>query len=107
MILSPGLPAIMIVTAGGHGCDFPTRSHCQRYGPSGLGRAGTRIVGCSPDKPMLLISSSHEGFSRERVFISMNRHEESSLPGITSLRFIDIIAEAQPEGPLQVSSCCY
>ena len=34
----------------------------KRYGPSGSGRAGPRIVGCSPDKPgpMLLISSSHE-----------------------------------------------
>ena len=43
------------------------------YGPTGSGRAGTRIVGSSPDKPMLLISSSHangykaEGFSRQRV----------------------------------------
>ena len=26
-----------------------------------------------------------EGFSRQRVFISMNRNEESSLPGITSM----------------------
>ena len=58
-----------------------------------LGRAGTRIVGCSPDKPMLLISSSHEKqtaikpiASRDReFFISMNRHKESSLPGITSV----------------------
>ena len=32
----------------------------KRYGPSGSGRAVPRIVGCSPDKPMLLISSSHE-----------------------------------------------
>ena len=32
-----------------------------RNGPSGSGRAGTRTVRCrSPDKPMLLISSSHE-----------------------------------------------
>ena len=31
-----------------------------RYWPSCSGRAGTRIVECSPDKPMLLISSSHE-----------------------------------------------
>ena len=35
---------------------------CVRNGPSGSGRAGTRTVTrCrSPDKPMLLISSSHE-----------------------------------------------
>ena len=26
-----------------------------------------------------------EGFSRQRVLISMNRNEESSLPGITSM----------------------
>ena len=32
----------------------------KRYGPSGSGRAVPRIVGCNPDKPMLLISSSHE-----------------------------------------------
>ena len=31
-----------------------------RYGPSGSGRAGTRIVVWGTDKPMLLISSSHE-----------------------------------------------
>ena len=29
-----------------------------------------------------------EGFSRQRVFISMNRSEESNLPGITSVRSI-------------------
>ena len=57
------------------------------YGSSGSGRVGTRIVGCSPDKPMQLISSSHkkqykaEGFSRQRIFISMNRNEDSGLPG--------------------------
>ena len=71
------------------------RSIAGRYGPSGSGRARTRIVGCSPDKRMLLISSSHDSekqtaikprarASCDRVFISMNRNEESSLPGITS-----------------------
>ena len=46
-----------------------------RYGPSGSGRSRTRIVGCSPDKPMLWIVAREangykaEGFSRERVFI--------------------------------------
>ena len=93
MILSPGLPAIMIVTAGGHGCDFPTRSHWQRYGPSGLGPRTGRDSDCRVQP-----RQSHEGFSRERVFISMNRHEETSLPGITSLQFIDITAKARP-GP--------
>ena len=44
-----------------------------RYGPSGSGRTGTRIVGCSPDKPMLSIVAREangykaEGFSRQRV----------------------------------------
>ena len=38
--------------------DTPAQQH--RYGPSGSGRAGTRSVGRSPDKPMLWISSSHE-----------------------------------------------
>ena len=48
----------------------------QRYGPSGSGQAGTRIVRCSPNKPMLLISSSHEKqtaikqrASRDREFL--------------------------------------
>ena len=48
-----------------------------RYGASGSGRAGTRIVGCSSDKPMLLISSEHEKqtavkprASRDREFLS-------------------------------------
>ena len=31
------------------------RDPAVRYGPYGSGRAGPRIVGCSPDKPMLLI----------------------------------------------------
>ena len=58
-----------------------------------LGRAGTWIFVCSPDKPMLLISSSHEKqpaikpiASRDKAFsISMNRNKESSLPVITSV----------------------
>ena len=47
-----------------------------RCGPSGSGRAGPRIVGCSPDKSMLLISSSQEKqtaikprASRDREFL--------------------------------------
>ena len=54
------------------------------YGPSGSERAGTRIVGCSLDKPMLFIVArgangyKAEGFSRQRVFI----HDEGWLaPG--------------------------
>ena len=35
--------------------EVPKRSS---YGPSGSGRASTRSVGCSPDKPMLSISQS-------------------------------------------------
>ena len=64
----------------------------KRYWPSGSGRPGPGLaasVGCSQDKPMLLISSSHEKrtavklrASRNREFYVMNRNEESSLPGI-------------------------
>ena len=53
--------------------DFTVDCH---YGPSGSEWAGTRSVGRSPVKTMLLISSSHEkqtaiteGFSIQRVFI--------------------------------------
>ena len=42
-----------------------------RYGPSGSGRAGTRSVGCSPDKPMLLISSAHEKQTRSLRLIAV------------------------------------
>ena len=55
---------------------------------------------------MLLISSSHEkangykaeGFSRQRVIISMNRNEESKLPVITSMQSIS--RRGRPRGPL-------
>ena len=60
----------------------PRAAVLARYGPSGSGRAGTRSVGCSPDKPMLLISSSHEKqtaikqrASRDREFLSNEPHE--------------------------------
>ena len=35
-----------------------------------------------------------EGFSRQRIFISMNRHEESSLPGIISVPSLSISRHA-------------
>ena len=37
-----------------------------------------------------------EGFSRQRVFISMNRNKESSLPGITSMPSISRHARLDP-----------
>ena len=65
----------------------------QGHGPSGSRRVETRIVGCSLDKPMLLISWSHEKqtaiminlkprASRDREFYinHRNRNEESSSP---------------------------
>ena len=63
-----------------------------RYGPSGSRRAATRSVGCSPDKPMLLINSSHEKqtakkptASRDRE-LSMNHDEKCSAPATASPR---------------------
>ena len=56
------------------------------------GRPGLGSVSCNPDKTMLLISSSHEKQTaikpraaslETESFMSMNRNEESSLPGIT------------------------
>ena len=56
------------------------------------GGPGLDSVECRPDKPMLLIRSSHEKqtvIKRELLetqsFKSMNRNEESSLPGITTV----------------------
>ena len=43
-----------------------------------------------------------EGFSRERVFISMNRNEESSLPGITSMPSISRHARQNPKALLRI-----
>ena len=73
------LPILKAVSA-------PTRSP-QRYWPSGSGRAGTRSVGCNPDKAML----SHEKqtaikprASRDRVFYPMNSNEELSAIDVAS-----------------------
>ena len=67
--------------SGGPVRSTPERTRCgvskerPRYGPSGSGRAGTRSVGsrCSPDKPMLLISSSHEKQTAIRPKASRDR----------------------------------
>ena len=45
-------------------------------------RAGTRIVGCSPDKPMLLISSSHE--KQTAIKLRASRDREFLVPARTS-----------------------
>ena len=69
-----------------------------RSGPSGSGRAGTRIVRCSPDKPMQWITLPHEKqtaikprASRDREFlyecIAMRNRVSPALPRCrTSLR---------------------
>ena len=64
---------------------------------------GLDSVECRPDKPMLLIRSSHEKqtvIKRELLetesFKSMNRNEESSLPGITTVPSIsDHVSKAE------------
>ena len=76
------------------GCSFlllsaQIRSSCHVLPARRLGRDSVESVQCSPDKSMLLISSTvareadgyrSAGFSRQREFMSMNRNEESSLP---------------------------
>ena len=76
------------------GCSFlllsaQIRSSCHVLPARRLGRDSVESVQCSPDKSMLLISSTvareadgyrAAGFSRQREFMSMNRNEESSLP---------------------------
>ena len=64
---------------------------CWRYGPSGSRRAGARSVGCSPVKPMLLISSSHEKqtavkprASRDREFLSYEQQWRIECIGVAS-----------------------
>ena len=68
---------------------------------------GTRSVGCSPDKPMLLIISSHEkqtaikpraSRERERVY-PMNSNEELSAIGVASPTLIVIVKVYGPSGP--------
>ena len=58
LLCRDGGPSATVQRPGQAGA--PVSEPAYRYGPSGSGRAGTRSVGCSPDKPMLLISSSHE-----------------------------------------------
>ena len=88
-------------------CDWRPGRRGGVMGRPARGGPGLGSVRCSPDKPMLLISSSHEkrtaikpraSRDREPVFVSpcggwvnkllllsMNRNEEPSLPGITSV----------------------
>ena len=71
------------------------------YGPSGSGPAGTRSVGCSPDKPMLLISSSHEKQTAIKPRVLCQRITVRSLSGtapVPSISHYDLPALASAVG---------